>query len=160
MTSARAYLWLISLISIFAAPSVSASTVDLRSIEFQSGHPFAGESMESAVKPPSEDEYQLLRNNLDIFRSVPSYTIEVVGYADSNECSHQECSELSLRRAQCVYDWLIAQGIPADRVIGPKAQGAGEPIDDNSTDDGRQRNRRTEIHMVAPKDVPAAGPSA
>jgi outer membrane protein OmpA-like peptidoglycan-associated protein len=52
--------------------------------------------------------------------------------------------ELSLRRAEQVRDFLVAQGVPWDRV---SVRGLGEyrPVASNSTPEGRANNRRVEI---------------
>jgi outer membrane protein OmpA-like peptidoglycan-associated protein len=52
--------------------------------------------------------------------------------------------DLSYRRAQAVRDYLIARGLPPERV---RAVGAGEsrPVADNRTSEGRANNRRVEI---------------
>ena len=53
--------------------------------------------------------------------------------------------DLSLRRAQAVADWLVANaGIPADRIV---VTGLGEssPAYPNDSDENRQRNRRVVI---------------
>ena len=70
-------------------------------------------------------------------------TLSVVGHTDSTgpEAYNQGLSE---RRAQSVVDYLAGQGVAADRM---RASGMGEtsPIADNSTREGRARNRRVEI---------------
>jgi outer membrane protein OmpA-like peptidoglycan-associated protein len=53
-------------------------------------------------------------------------------------------NELSLRRALTVRDYLIGQGVPASS-IDVVGHGLSMPIGDNSTVDGRTRNRRVEI---------------
>jgi outer membrane protein OmpA-like peptidoglycan-associated protein len=55
--------------------------------------------------------------------------------------------QLSVRRANAVRDALIKQGVPAARM---QAQGFGltRPVADNKTPEGRQTNRRTEIHVL------------
>lgn len=54
---------------------------------------------------------------------------------------------LSLRRAEAVRAALIARGVAADRLV---AEGFGDsrPIANNTTADGRARNRRIEIRSV------------
>lgn len=54
---------------------------------------------------------------------------------------------LSERRAEAVVNYLIAKGVSAKRLT---ADGFGEsqPIADNSTSEGRQRNRRVEFHVA------------
>ena len=53
-------------------------------------------------------------------------------------------NELSLRRASAVREYLIGQGIAPER-IDVAGLGPSRPIEDNSTDQGRARNRRVEI---------------
>jgi outer membrane protein OmpA-like peptidoglycan-associated protein len=53
-------------------------------------------------------------------------------------------TELSLRRAIAVRDYLIAQGVAASR-IDVAGLGPSRPAADNATADGRARNRRVEI---------------
>lgn len=74
--------------------------------------------------------------------------ILVAGHTDSTG-SEEFNQTLSERRANAVKNILLAQGVAADRLT---TIGFGEsaPIADNSTDYGRQQNRRVEI-KVTPK---------
>ena len=53
-------------------------------------------------------------------------------------------SELSLRRAIAVRDYLINQGVAASST-DVAGLGSSRPVADNATADGRARNRRVEI---------------
>ena len=55
--------------------------------------------------------------------------------------------DLSERRAQAVRRYLVDHGVPADIVIA-KGYGESQPIDDNNTPQGRQRNRRVELRVI------------
>lgn len=55
---------------------------------------------------------------------------------------------LSQARAQTVAAALTAAGIPQD-VVSAEGFGATDFVADNTTNAGRQRNRRAEIHLVA-----------
>ena len=73
-------------------------------------------------------------------------------------------SELSLRRATSVRDYLIGQGVAASSV-DVAGLGVSMPIGDNSTEDGRARNRRVEIvisggPLTAGGEVPGQSGSA
>lgn len=72
--------------------------------------------------------------------------VEVAGHTDStgSEAYNQTLSE---RRATSVATYLGGQGVSAERVI---TIGMGElrPVADNTTESGRQANRRVEITMV------------
>lgn len=67
----------------------------------------------------------------------------VEGYTDDSG-GHEANLRISLARAKAVKDYLIEQGIAADRV---QTLGHGEqyPIASNATSEGRSRNRRIEI---------------
>ena len=78
-----------------------------------------------------------------IVASYPGLRFNVEGHTD-NVGSAATNSELSLRRAMTVRDYLIGQGVPASS-IDVAGLGLSMPIGDNSTADGRARNRRVEI---------------
>jgi outer membrane protein OmpA-like peptidoglycan-associated protein len=67
----------------------------------------------------------------------------VEGHTDSTG-SVATNNELSLKRAMTVRDYLIEQGVPASS-IDVAGLGFSAPIGDNSTAEGRARNRRVEI---------------
>jgi outer membrane protein OmpA-like peptidoglycan-associated protein len=78
-----------------------------------------------------------------IVASYPGLRFNVEGHTDSVGSAATN-SELSLRRAMAVRDYLIGQGVPASS-IDVAGHGLSMPIGDNSTADGRARNRRVEI---------------
>lgn len=55
--------------------------------------------------------------------------------------------DLSERRASTVRKYLVDQGVPPEIIIA-KGYGEMQPIDDNSTPQGRQRNRRVELTVI------------
>ena len=69
--------------------------------------------------------------------------IEIEGHTD-NTGSAAKNEELSLKRAIAVRDYLIAKGVAAS-ATDVAGLGASSPIADNTTADGRARNRRVEI---------------
>jgi len=78
-----------------------------------------------------------------IVASYPGLRFNVEGHTDSTG-SVATNSELSLKRAMTVRDYLIEQGVPASS-IDVAGLGLSTPIGDNSTTEGRARNRRVEI---------------
>lgn len=80
-----------------------------------------------------------------IFKEYPMADFSIEGHTDSvgSTSSNQLLSE---RRANAVRDYLIANGISADRLT---ATGVGEamPIDSNKTRSGRKNNRRVEVKL-------------
>ena len=78
-----------------------------------------------------------------VVASYPGLRFNVEGHTDSvgNVASN---NELSLQRAITVRDYLIGQGVAAS-TIDVAGLGSSMPVGDNSTLDGRARNRRVEI---------------
>jgi OOP family OmpA-OmpF porin len=74
------------------------------------------------------------------FSAVP---VEIAGHADSQGSADRNL-ELSRRRAQAVLDYFVSRGEDPERFV---AIGYGDtrPIADNSTEEGRQKNRRIEF---------------
>ncbi|MEZ4255375.1 MAG: OmpA family protein [Polyangiales bacterium] len=74
--------------------------------------------------------------------------IRVEGHTDDrgNDAKNMD---LSKRRARSVAKWLMDSGIAAERL---EAYGCGEnvPLESNTTNAGRQANRRVEFHIVDP----------
>ncbi|MDP2325164.1 MAG: OmpA family protein [Gammaproteobacteria bacterium] len=76
----------------------------------------------------------------------PSMKFQVEGHTDSVG-SYASNQDLSLRRALTVRDYLISQGVAASS-IDVKGLGPDQPVADNTTADGRARNRRVEIVLT------------
>jgi OmpA-OmpF porin, OOP family len=81
--------------------------------------------------------------------SNPQVRIEVSGHTDNLGTSDYN-STLSEKRAQAVTNYLIKSGISRARII-PKGYGASKPVGDNSTEHGRQLNRRIEFKILGNK---------
>lgn len=95
------------------------------------------------LKEKSKTELQevikLLRENEQI-------KMEIEGHTD-NTGSTSHNLELSTNRARSVYDFLVKAGVPKER-LRYKGYGAGKPKVDNSTEEGRQQNRRIEFRIL------------
>ena len=70
---------------------------------------------------------------------------EIAGHTDSSGSATHNLG-LSDRRANTVKDYLIRQGVEADR-LSAKGYGEAEPIADNATKEGQDRNRRVELRI-------------
>lgn len=89
--------------------------------------------------PPLNELLLLLIDN-------PNITIEIGSHTDSKGDADYN-QDLSLKRAESVVDYLAAAGIARDRLLS-KGYGEANPVSDNSSEDGRQLNRRTEFKIV------------
>lgn len=82
----------------------------------------------------------------DFLRDNPTLRISIEGHTD-NIGSAEYNIDLSTRRAQSVYLYLISKGISADR-LQYKGYGFSRPIASNDTEEGRAMNRRTEFVVI------------
>lgn len=73
-------------------------------------------------------------------------TLRVEGHTDSTGNPDLN-DELSQQRAEAVRAALIDRGVPADRLIAT-GYGDARPVGDNTTEEGRARNRRIELRIV------------
>ena len=75
--------------------------------------------------------------------------VRVEGHTD-NKGNDKKNKELSQTRAEAVVAYLVDHGVEASRMV---AEGFGEenPIADNKTKEGREENRRVEIHVLEMK---------
>ena len=76
----------------------------------------------------------------------PGLVIEIGGHTD-NKGSELHNNELSQKRAVSVVRQLIDQGISQSR-LKSKGYGFSKPVADNSTEEGRAINRRTEFKIL------------
>lgn len=72
--------------------------------------------------------------------------IEISGHTD-NVGKDADNLKLSQQRAETIRNYLIKKGVQPARVIA-KGYGATQPVADNSTEEGRQLNRRTEVRLL------------
>jgi outer membrane protein OmpA-like peptidoglycan-associated protein len=98
----------------------------------------------SSLRPESRATLRDLATN---FRQYPDEIIDIGGHTDSTGTTDHN-QMLSERRAGSVRDFLVDEAVPSSRNT---ARGYGEsmPKASNDTPEGRQLNRRVEIHIRA-----------
>lgn len=116
-------------------PIAVGSKVVLNLIVFETG------SYE--LKSESEPELRRLKYFLE---TNPSVKVEISGHTDATGNLSTK-KELSERRAVRVRDWLLKAGVPG-RQMQTAGYGASRPIGDESTEEGRAKNRRVEVEVV------------
>ncbi|HVT46002.1 MAG TPA: OmpA family protein [Thermoanaerobaculia bacterium] len=90
---------------------------------------------------------QALREMSGVFSRYTDTTITVEGHADSTGRAAYN-QTLSERRAISVKNYLVDQGVASRRIIA-RGYGDTRPRESNATPEGRQLNRRVEIHVKA-----------
>ncbi|MCX7514125.1 OmpA family protein [Frateuria hangzhouensis] len=121
--------------------------IDLRGVNFKFDRPSKGEmDISKALAEPTSDSLGILDQAVDTLQRYPQVQVTVAGYTDAvgTDAYNQSLSE---RRAKIVYDYLTSHGIDASRLEGPIGHGESDPIDTNETNEGRARNRRTELQV-------------
>jgi outer membrane protein OmpA-like peptidoglycan-associated protein len=76
----------------------------------------------------------------------PDVKVEVAGHTDSDGTDEYNL-KLSDRRAKAVRDYLIRKGVPAAQLTS-KGYGESQPIADNTTVEGKAKNRRVELKRM------------
>jgi outer membrane protein OmpA-like peptidoglycan-associated protein len=128
-------------IKLIPLDKVSPSTppVVLQNIFFHTGS--------AELLPQSQTEIDLL---YQLLTKKPDLGIKIIGHTD-NVGQDSDNLSLSLARAASVVKALVEKGIEKTRL---KAEGKGEtmPIAPNDTEEGRQKNRRTEFEVYNMKN--------
>ncbi len=78
-----------------------------------------------------------------ILGQFPEMNIHVEGHTDNIGTSEYNL-DLSLRRATAVRDFLVSQGVAAER-LSVEGLGFARPVAGNETEEGRQKNRRVDL---------------
>jgi outer membrane protein OmpA-like peptidoglycan-associated protein len=89
---------------------------------------------------------EILDNLIDILQKKPTYTVSIIGHTD-NIGSEDFNLKLSLLRAKVVLDYLVSNKIDVKR-ISIEGKGSKLPIADNNYEEGRAKNRRSEIRII------------
>ena len=111
-------------------------------ITFDSGILF--DTNKSDLRAASMTEIQKMA---EILKKYPDTNVLVEGHTDASG-SDAINNPLSQRRAQAVANYTISQGVDASRIT-TEGYGSTQPIADNTTEAGKQANRRVEIAIFA-----------
>lgn len=98
-----------------------------------------------ALRPSSKDTLRDLASTFQRYSDINIIAVE--GHTDSTGPDRYNQS-LSQRRAAAVRSYLVNQGVPS-RSISARGYGESRPKSSNDTAEGRQLNRRVEIHIKA-----------
>jgi outer membrane protein OmpA-like peptidoglycan-associated protein len=86
-------------------------------------------------------------------QNTKGWVVAVVGFADTQGNTARNRS-LSERRANAVIGYLVTKhNLPLQRLVQPFGYGDSNPVADNTTADGRAKNRRVEIRILVNKGI-------
>jgi outer membrane protein OmpA-like peptidoglycan-associated protein len=97
----------------------------------------------ATIRPESN---KVLDDAIKVLKQYDDLRIMVSGHTD-NVGEAQKNIELSQARANSVKEYMVGKGIDTGR-IETRGAGPNEPVADNSTDKGRQENRRIEFKLL------------
>ncbi|MHA8053954.1 OmpA family protein [Aquirufa sp. OSTEICH-129A] len=117
------------------APIAKGSSMTINNLFFETG--------KATLTPESDPE---LKRIVQVMQENASLQIEISGHTD-NTGSDELNNKLSQDRADAVKNYLLNAGVKSDR-IRTKGYGKTKPKADNTTDEGRQMNRRVEFAIL------------
>lgn len=121
--------------SAMAAEVEKTGSVAVYGITFDTGKATIGAESETVLN----EILTLMKDRTDWRFEVQGHT-DNVGAAAANQA-------LSQQRAAAVVTWLTKNGVDASRLVA-KGYGDTAPVADNSTDEGRAKNRRVELKKL------------
>ena len=92
-----------------------------------------------------EQSHESLDSLASVLLKKPEWKLHISGHTD-NKGDEQDNLVLSKKRAEAVKAYLISKGVNADKLV-VEFFGETKPIADNSTNEGRQKNRRVEMEV-------------
>ena len=85
--------------------------------------------------------------------SLSKFANNVLKKNSTAEQSVKKNLDLSQERAQSVASYLLACGAASDQIQAVEGMGESNPVADNSTEAGREQNRRVEVYLYASQEM-------
>lgn len=129
--------------------STKQKSYDLSEENYAEGEKFVMNNIyydygKATLRSESMDELNRLVN---FMKKLKNIRVEVSGHTD-NISSASFNKDLSRKRAKAVVNYLVKSGISANR-LEFEGYGLDQPIETNTTEEGRKANRRTEIKIIS-----------
>jgi outer membrane protein OmpA-like peptidoglycan-associated protein len=115
-------------------------------VKFDSGILF--DVGKAELRPEAQTNLQNLATSL---QKNPETNILIIGHTDNSSIETHN-TDLSIKRAEAVKNFIIAAKIDPQRLT-TQGKGASDPLADNTTPEGRAKNRRVEIVISANKQM-------
>jgi OOP family OmpA-OmpF porin len=90
----------------------------------------------------------------DVVSKLGSIRLEVIIAVGNTDSVGSDAYNMKLgdRRAKAVKDYLVSKGVEANRIY-TESKGKSNPVASNATEEGRAKNRRTDIEVVGTSAV-------
>jgi len=137
-----------------AAGNATAAAHALRTVQARMGR-IEFDLGKTALTTDSEPA---LRDVAAILARYPEVRLVVEGHTDDSGGTEWNL-KMSRARAESVVRWLVERGGADSRRLEAKGFGGLRPIADNSTESGRDANRRVEFAVVGVPDMRSAAPA-
>lgn len=133
--------------NLYVPPDSGYFTYEVN-VRFESKEIYVLENLnfESNKSEILKDSYTSLNQLYDLLYRKPRIKIEIAGHTDNTGNADLNMT-LSQARATSVMNYLTSKGIAKDRIV---AIGYGDtmPIAENDTEEGKLKNRRTEVKIL------------
>ena len=103
-------------------------------------------NFDSATTKLTPESNPTVTNLIAIVKCYPTMQIQLEGHTDSTGDPAAN-KQLSIDRANAIRDLLVQAGVDSSRIT-TTGYGADKPIASNDTDEGRAKNRRTELVVI------------
>ncbi len=123
-----------------------ANNLQAIKVTFDNGILFA--TNKSELSAASREALTKFANSL---KNSPDTDITIYGHTD-NTGSRAVNEKISKERAEAVANFLVGNGISRSRIT-TEGLAYDQPVADNSTAEGRAKNRRVEVYITANKDM-------
>src|SRR6185369_5082111 len=100
-------------------------------------------NFDAATTQLTPDSQPTVNDLASILKAYPNAQVQLVGYTDNTGPADAN-QTLSQNRADAVKRLLVNQGVSAKR-ISTQGLGQNKPVASNDTEEGRLKNRRTEL---------------
>ncbi|MFW2404860.1 MAG: OmpA family protein [Gammaproteobacteria bacterium] len=126
--------------------SAEGARVDVRGCEIKAEIKLPGVQFETDSDVLKTGAALIIEEAAQTLNKHPDLVVEVAGHTD-NQGDAAYNQGLSERRAQTVLDFLVSNGVSADR-LSWRGYGEAQPIADNNTPEGREQNRRVVLRVL------------
>ena len=106
-----------------------------------------GIQFDSSTATLRKQSYPVLDTVLSALAEVPTARVLITAHTDSSGAADANL-ELSMKRAAATKAYLVSKGVNANR-LEVAGKGDKEPVADNATPEGRQKNRRVDFSIIS-----------